>query len=96
MGIPDWMKEENEKAQKQADNGGRANAKAPHLVKQKSKQKNEVIVRSVKGLRIQKPLQMQFDELVFRQKQAGGMTGPELAEEAIRLLLKKYKVKPQC
>jgi hypothetical protein len=93
MSIPDWMEQENAKAKKQADNGGRTNAKAPHLVKQISKPKKETVVRSVKGLRIQKPLQMKFDELVFRQKQVGGKTGPELADEAIKLLLKKYNIK---
>ena len=96
MGIPDWMQEENTKAKKQADNAGRTNAKAPHLVKHKPKSKKSTVIRSVKGLRIQKPLQMQFDELVFREKQAGGKTGPELADEAIRLLLKKNKLTPEC
>ena len=90
------MDEENEKAKKQADNGGRTNTKAPHLVKQKTKPEKEVIVRSVKGLRIQKPLQRQFDELVFREKQSDGKTGPELAEEAIRLLLEKHGMNPSC
>ena len=92
--MPNWMEQENEKAKKQAGNGGRTNIKAPHLVKQKTKSKKEEIVRSVKGLRIQKPLQRQFDELVFREKQAEGKTGPELADEAIRLLLKKHGMKP--
>ncbi len=96
MAIPDWMQKENAKAEKQANNDGRTNAKAPHLVKQKQKSRKETVIRSVKGLRIQKPLQMQFDELVFRAKQSGGKTGPELADEAIRLLLKKHKIKPSC
>ena len=96
MGTPDWMQQENAKAKEQADNNGRTNAKAPHLIKHKPTSKKATVVRSVKGLRIQKPLQMQFDELVFRAKQAGGKTGPELADEAIRLLLKKYKLTPEC
>jgi hypothetical protein len=33
---------------------------------------------------------MAFDRLVFEQKQAKGKKAPELAEEAIELLLKKY------
>ena len=94
MGMPNWMEQENEKAKKQADNEGRTNSKAPHLVKHKSKRKAEPIIRSVKGLRIQKTLQRQFDELVFREKQAEGKTGPELADEAIRLLLKRYGMTP--
>ena len=96
MSMPNWMEQENEKAKKQADNDGRTNSKAPHLVKKKSKPEKEVVVRSVKGLRIQKPLQRQFDELVFREKQAEGKTGPELADEAIRLLLKKHGMESVC
>jgi hypothetical protein len=94
MNMPNWMDQENKKAEKQAGNGGRTNSKAPHLAKQKPEK--ETIVRSVKGLRIQKPLQRQFDELVFREKQAERKTGPELADEAIRLLLKKHSMKPIC
>jgi hypothetical protein len=96
MSMPNWMEQENDKAKKQADNGGRKNSKAPHLVKQKPKSEKVAIIRSVKGLRIQKLLQKQFDELVFREKQAEGKTGPELADEAIRLLLKKHDMKPSC
>ena len=35
---------------------------------------------------------MAFDLLVFKQKQAKGKKAPELAEEAIELLLKKYEL----
>ena len=48
------------------------------------------IQRSVKGLRIRSDLQKDFDRLVFEQKQAGGKSGPELADEAIELILKAY------
>jgi len=48
------------------------------------------IERSVKGLRLRKDLQRQLDQLVFDQKMCGGKSGPELADEAIELLLHKY------
>jgi len=48
------------------------------------------VQRSVKGLRIRTDLQKDFDRLVFEQKQADGKSGPELADEAIELLLKAY------
>lgn len=54
------------------------------------KQEKIVIERSVKGLRIKKDLQKAFDKLVFNQKQEDGKSGPELADEAIELLLKQY------
>ncbi len=54
------------------------------------KEVKEKVDRSVKGLRIKKDLQKAFDKLAFNEKQSGGKTGPELADEAIELLLKEY------
>jgi len=57
------------------------------MSKQSNKQKQ---ARATKGFYIQEKYAMAFDRLVFNQKQAKGKKAPELAEEAIKILLKKY------
>ncbi len=84
---PAWMEQEDERAEDLKDKGETANDEAPALVKRRKKSAPP---------RIQKPLYIQekhataFERLVFAQKVAKGKKAPELAEEAIELLLKKY------
>ena len=81
-----WMDEEDERAEAQAATGQPPNVKAPQLVRKEVK----APPRATKGFYIQELHSMAFDRLVFEQKQAKGKKAPELAEEAIELLLKKY------
>lgn len=82
----DWLEEEESRANKLNDSGVTANPKAPQLVRVKKEP-----ARKVKGLYMQEKYIEYFDELVFKQKKIKGKTAPELAEEAVFLLLKKYK-----
>ena len=81
-----WMDEVDEKAERQAETGKRPNAEAPQLVRQEVK----APARSTKGFYIQEKYAMAFDQLVFNQKKEKGKKAPDLAEEAIKMLLKKY------
>ncbi len=81
-----WMDEEEERAEVQVQRGKRPNAEAPQLVRREVK----APPRATKGFYIQEVYSMAFDRLVFDQKQAKGKKAPELAEEAIELLLNKY------
>lgn len=82
----DWMEEEDDRAEEQAVKGITANPHAPSLVKKKEQEPP----RSTKGFYIQELYARGFDRLVFEQKMAKGKKAPELAEEAISLLLEKY------
>jgi len=81
-----WMDEEEERATQQAEQGGPPNTEAPQLIRKKI----GAPARATKGFFIQEKHSMAFDRLVFTQKQAKGKKAPELAEEALELLLKKY------
>jgi len=83
----DWLEEEENRANKLNESGETSNPKAPQLVRIKKEP-----ARKVKGLYMQEKYIEYFDELVFKQKKMKGKTSPELAEEAIILLLKKYKL----
>ncbi|NOR70847.1 MAG: hypothetical protein GQ532_14335 [Methylomarinum sp.] len=82
----DWMDEEDSRAETQAKTGARSNPEAPQLVRKEIK----APPRATKGFYIQELHSMAFDRVVFAQKQAKGKKAPELAEEAIELLLGKY------
>lgn len=84
----DWMEEEDERAEMQATKGVTANSDAPLLVKKREQEPP----RATKGFYIQETHAREFDRLVFEQKMAKGKKAPELAEEAIKLLLEKYGV----
>lgn len=82
-----WIDEENARANELAKTGTTANNNAPLLVKTTKK---PAPVRSIKSIYIQDSYSLAFDKLVFEQKIAKGKKAPELMEEAIELLLKKY------
>ena len=84
-----WMDEDEERAEEQAKTGTPPNTQAPQLVRKEVK----APPRATKGFYIQEKHSRAFDRLVFEQKQAKGKKAPELAEEAIELLLKKYGLK---
>ncbi|PCI98739.1 MAG: hypothetical protein COB14_07525 [Alphaproteobacteria bacterium] len=84
----DWMEEEDDRAEKQDALGVTANADAPVLVRKREQEPP----RATKGFYIQDVYSRGFDRVVFEQKMVKGKKAPELAEEAILLLLKKYDV----
>lgn len=83
-----WMDEEDTNAEKKSIVTDLPNADAPRLVRAK---KPNAPPRATKGFFIQEKYSLAFDKLVFDQKLSKGKKAPELAEEAIELLLKKYK-----
>jgi hypothetical protein len=82
-----WIDEENARASELTKTGNTTNNNAPLLVKTTKK---PAPVRSIKSIYIQESYSLAFDKLVFEQKIAKGKKAPELMEEAIGLLLKKY------
>lgn len=85
-----WWNEEEERADKQLKTGTTTN---PDVDIIKIKQKVRKEPRPVKGLRIRLDLQHKFETLVLSEKQKNGRQGPELADEAMKLLFDKYGVK---
>jgi hypothetical protein len=82
-----WIEEENARAKELARTGETTNNNAPRLVVSKKKTTS---TRVVKNLYIQESYIRAFDKLVFSQKLIKGRNAPELAEEAIELLIKNY------
>ena len=82
---PAWMDEETQRAEDLAAGGTTQNAEAPQLVRAA-----RAPSRKQKAFYIQDGHAAAFERLVFDQKQAKGKKAPELAEEAIELLLAKY------
>jgi hypothetical protein len=82
-----WIDEENARARELAKTGTTNNNNAPLLVKTTKK---PVPARHIKSIYIQDSYSLAFDKLVFEQKIAKGKKAPQLIEEAIELLLKKY------
>lgn len=82
-----WIEEENARAIDLAKTGGTSNNNAPRLIVSKKK---VTPTRIVKNLYIQESHIRAFDKLAFSQKMLKGKNAPELAEEAIELLIKHY------
>ena len=82
-----WIDEENARATELAKTGTTTNTNAPLLVKNTKK---PAPVRHIKSIYIQDLYSLAFDKLVFEQKITKGKKAPQLMEEAIELLLKKY------
>ena len=82
-----WIDEENARASELAKTGATTNNNAPLLVRTTKK---TTPVRHIKSIYIQESHSLAFDKLVFEQKIAKGKKAPDLMEEAIELLLKKY------
>ena len=87
---PEWLNKEESRAKNQSKKGQvTANPTAPRLVKTKASAPKAR--RILKGLRIKEDLVAKFDVLVAEQKNKSGKNGTTLADEAIELLLSKYK-----
>ena len=85
---PSWMDEEEGRAEELNQKGQTANHTAPQLVRERKRQ--AAPPRMQKALFIQEKYAQAFDDLVHKRKKIKGKKAPELAEEAILLLLKKY------
>lgn len=84
---PAWMEEEEERAEETADTGKTANANAPKMVKVHREPS-----RKQKAFYVQDTYAEAFDELVFRERKKKTAKGPQLIEEALIMLFKKYGV----
>lgn len=81
------MDEENERANNLCKTGKTTNAKAPRV---KPVSKEAHAKRSIRSVYIKESHQRMLDKLVFEQKMVGGKKAPDLIEEAIELITKKY------
>lgn len=84
-----WMEEENVRAGNLAKTGKTNNSNAPKAVGNTNKSS---ILRSARSIYIQDTHQKLLDKLIFEQKISRGKKAPELIEEAIELVAKKYNV----
>lgn len=89
--APDWMGKENSDADSRNNKTTRTrktvNSKAPQLIKSHREPS-----RKQKNFYIQDNHAVTFEKLVFDQRQKTGITAPELAEMALEMLFKKYKM----
>jgi hypothetical protein len=84
-----WINEENTRATRLTKTGKTNNNNAPRLVKDIKK---KTPIRSIRSIYIQDSYSKLFDKLVFEQKIIKGKKSPELIEEAIELLIRKYEI----
>ena len=85
-----WMDAENTRASNLAQIGETVNNSAPRLQKAVKKL---APVRHIRSIYIQASHGRAFDQLVFNQKMLKGKKSPDLMEEAIELLMRKYDIK---
>lgn len=67
-----------------------SNPLAPDPKKRRIQKTQATPPRSTKGFRVRLDYQEKFDALVAREKHATGLKGPDLIEEALSMLFKKY------
>jgi hypothetical protein len=82
---PGWMNEEEERAEDLTERAETSNNTAPQLVRVR-----KAPPRMQKAFYIQEKYAEAFDDFVYKQRKKKGKKAPELAEEAIKMLLKKY------
>ena len=88
---PDWLDGEQTRAKELAATGQKVNnPSADKSTKRRKTVKADRPQRTLKGFRIRSDYQQYFDELVAREKHASGKKGPDLVEEALELLFKRY------
>ena len=88
---PDWLNGEANRADKLHKSGQGVNN--PSARKPKAANNEEKPPRSLKGFRLRNDYQQRFDELAAREKHQSGLKGPDLIEEALELLFRKYDKK---
>lgn len=85
---PSWMDEEESRAEALSQSNATENHNAPRL-----ERVTRAPTRKQKAFYIQEKHAIAFEDLAFQQKRLKGKKAPELAEEAIELLLEKYNTK---
>lgn len=81
------MDEEESRAEEITETGGTSNPKAPQLVKVSREP-----ARKQKAFYIQESFAEMFEDLAYLEKKEKGKKAPQLAEEALLMLFKKYKM----
>ena len=87
---PSWLDGEDSRAVERLKSGQRVNN--PSARKKKAVDP-KIPMRSLKGFRIRGDFQQRFDELAAREKYLSGKKGPDLMEEALEMLFRKYDKK---
>ena len=82
-----WMDEEEKRSDDNLEKGTTENNKAPLMKRSKKRIAPD---RKTRGIFVQEKQWNDFEDLVLAQKKIGGKTKPELAEEALELIIKKY------
>ena len=82
---PAWMNQEEQRAEDLTEKSETSNNTAPQLMRIK-----KAPPRKQKAFYIQEKFANAFDDLAYKQKKINGKKATELAEEAIKILLKKY------
>lgn len=79
-GEPDWLDGEAERAAQLRDSGKKVNNPSA----------SKMPPRTLKGFRIRQDYQQRYDVLAATVKHTQGKKGPELIEEALEMLFRKY------
>ena len=85
---PDWLGVESKRADELYKSGKKVNN--PSAQKANKPEIKVLPNRTLKGWRCRLDYQQRFDELAAREKHVSGKKGPDLIEEALELLFKKY------
>ena len=83
--MNDWLSEESNRSEKQAKKGVTVNNKV------KKKKEAKKVERVLKGYRPQVTIENQFNLLIAEQKNIKGKSSPELIDEALLYVIKKYR-----
>ena len=86
--APDWLKGEETPAPVLAKGASEPKPRKPAVASNDEKPR-----RSLKGLRFREDYQERFDVLTATLKHLEGKNGPDLIEEALELLFRKYDKK---
>ena len=87
---PEWMSEEETRAEGQASTGRLVNESAVSKKRKAKTPKAAHPQRVLRGWRPSRDRAATFDALVAEQKNTSGKNGPKLIDEALDLLFKRY------
>lgn len=87
---PEWMSEEETRAERQASTGELVNESAAPEKRKAKAPKAPVPQRVLRGWRPTRDRAATFDALVAEQKNTSGKNGPKLIDKALDLLFKRY------
>lgn len=87
---PDWLDREVDRADELHKSGKKVNNPSARRTTRKPVTETAPPPRTLKGFRIREDYQQRYDVLVATVKHTEGKKGPELIEEALDLLFRKY------